>query len=217
MGMPADDLRRPTEDPPAGVMAAGDSVGLRRELLRKRFHLATVIAPALVWFLPFGVAVAILASAVVVALGIEAARRRLRWVRYRFLGGTREMLRGHERVRLTGATYMAIAYLAAAVVLPRPVAVTAMLYNALGDAVAAIVGRRWGRMRTRWGKSWEGTGAALCVNVAAGLAVPGIGPLPAVIGAVSAALLEFLPLPLDDNLRVTLGGGAALWVATLLA
>lgn len=203
-------------DPPASPDAERPRPGggLKRELLRKRIHIATAAAPALLWMLPRGAAIALLAGAVVIALVVEVARRRLRWARYRFLRGTRVMLRGHERFRLAGATHMAIAYLVAALVFPLAVAVTAMLYNALGDAVAAIVGRRWGRLRTRWGKSWEGAAAGVAVNFAAGLMVPGIGAPSALVGAVAAAMLEFLPLPLDDNLRVTLGGGAVLWIAT---
>src|SRR5690554_3299080 len=131
MGRRAGRPTRPAEDPPVAVMPAARPIGLRRELLRKRFHLATVAAPVLVWFLPVGISIAILAAAVMLALGVEVGRRHLRWMRYYFLEGTREMLRGHERFRLTGATCMAIAYLAAVIMLPRPVAVTAMLYNAL--------------------------------------------------------------------------------------
>jgi dolichol kinase len=189
----------------------GLSGGLRRELLRKRLHLATAVVPAAAWVLPWGVTAALLGAAVTVALMVEWARRKVPWARYQFLRGTRVMLRGHERHRFAGATHMAIAYLLALLVFPRAVAVAAMLYNALGDAAAAIVGRRWGRHRTAWGKSWEGAAAALGINLAVGMLMPGIGLLGAVIGALGSAILEFLPLPLDDNLRVTLGGGLALW------
>src|SRR5690606_32204023 len=97
------------------------------------------------------------------------------------------------------------------VFLPHPVALAAMLYNGLGDAAAALVGRRWGAHRTAWGKSWEGAAAALVVCLAVGLRVPGVGAAGAVAGALAAATLEFLPLRVDDNLRVTLGGGVAAW------
>lgn len=199
--------------PPAAALRP---TGVTRELMRKRIHLATAVVPAAVWLLPRNPAIALLVGAVVVAMGVEWARRRVPWVRYRFLRGTRVMLRGHERHGLAGATYMAAAYLVALLLFPKSVAVVAMLYNALGDAAAAVVGRRWGRHRTAWGKSWEGAAAALGINLAVGLLVPGIGLAGAMVGAFAAATLEFLPLPLDDNLRITLGGGLALWAAVTI-
>jgi dolichol kinase len=180
---------------------------MRREIYRKLIHLATVAVPLLVWVVPRPFALAVLGTAVVVALAVEAARRQVRWARYHFLRRTRTMLRPHERHGLAGATYMVIAYLLALLLLPRPLAVAAMLYNGLGDAAAALVGRRWGRHRTAWGKSWEGAGAALAVSLLVGLLIPGVPLAAALLGALAAASLEFLPLPLDDNLRVTLGGG----------
>ena len=190
---------------------------MRRELYRKSIHVASVAVPLLVWALPREVGLALLGGAVVVALAIEWARFRVRWVRYRFLRATRVMLRPHERTSIAGATHMAIAYLLALALFPLPIAVAAMLFNGLGDASAALVGKRWGRHRTRWGKSWEGMAAALVVNLAVALLIPGIPVAAAIAGAAAGALLEFLPIPLDDNPRVTLGGGGVAWgVAALL-
>jgi dolichol kinase len=143
------------------------------------------------------------------AVAVDWARLRLRGPRYYFLRATRTLLRRHERRAFAGATWMAIAYATAFVLLPRPVAVAGMLYNGLGDASAALVGKRFGRHRTAWGKSWEGFAAAAVVCLAVGVALPGIAPAAALAGALAAATLEFLPLPLDDNLRVTLGGALA--------
>ena len=189
--------------------------GWTRELLRKRIHLATAVVPLLVWLLPRPHAIGMMVAAVATALAIEWARRRVRWVRYRFLRHTRVMLRGHERHGLAGATHMAIAYLLALLLLPQMVAIAAMLYNSLGDTAAAVIGRRWGRHRTSWGKSWEGATAALLVNLGVGIALPGFGAGAVLAGAVISAALEFLPLPLDDNLRITLGGGLGLWAGSL--
>lgn len=192
------------------------SQGLRRELARKAFHLASVILPALAWVLPRRGGVGLLLTLAVVAIVVDVARLRFRAPRYYFLRYTRPMLRRHERRGLAGATWMAIAYAAALIVFPKPIAVAGMLYNALGDSAAALVGRRWGRHRTAWGKSWEGFAAALVVGLLIGFALPGISPAGAVLGALGAATLEFLPLPVDDNLRVTLGGAAFAWLGAFI-
>lgn len=197
------------EAPPARARPAA----LRREGYRKLIHVASVAVPAAVWLLPWGVSAALLGLGVAVALGVEWSRARSRWARYHFLRRTRTLLRAHERRGLAGATWMAVAYLAALLLFPLPVAVAAMLYIGLGDAAAALVGRRYGRHRARWGKSWEGFAAGAAVNLAVGLAMPGIGAPAALAGGLAASALEFLPLPLDDNLRVVLGGGAVLWLA----
>jgi len=194
---------------------------MKRELSRKAFHVASVALPVFAWLAPRPVALAVLLLIAVAALVVDVARLRWRWARYHFLRLTRTLLRPRERDGLAGATYMAVAYAGAFVALPTPHAVAAMLYNGLGDAAAALVGKRWGRHRTAWGKSWEGFGAALATNLGVGMAVGALDPrFPAaavVAGAVAAAALEFAPLPLDDNLRVTLGGGAAAWLASALA
>lgn len=193
---------------------------MKRELSRKVFHVASVVLPLLVWIAPRPLAVAVLVPTAAAVLAVDVARLRLRGPRYHFLRLTRTMLRPHERHGLAGATYMAVAYALALLLFPRPVAVAAMLYNGLGDAAAALAGKRWGRHRTSWGKSWEGFGAALATNLAVGLAIGALDPrLPApaaVAGALAGAALEFAPLPLDDNVRVTLGGGLAAWLAAAL-
>ncbi len=186
---------------------------LRREAARKVFHVASVVLPLAVWILPRPVGVAALTTLAATALLVDWTRLRFRAARYHFLRRTRAMLRPHERRGLAGATYMAVAYALSLLLFPtKEIAVAAMLYNGLGDASAALVGKRFGRHRTAWGKSWEGFAAALVVCLAVGVAVPGI-PFPAaLLGALVAAAVELAPLPVDDNVRVTLAGGVALWL-----
>ncbi|MDB4947796.1 MAG: phosphatidate cytidylyltransferase [Gemmatimonadetes bacterium] len=201
--------------------AARPPARMRRELARKSFHLSSTLLPLGVWFAPRPLALWVLVPAAVLAVTVDFARLRVRPFRYLFLRLTRTMLRPHERRGITGGTWMALSYAAALLLLPKPVAVAAMLFNGLGDAAAALVGKRFGRHRTRWGKSWEGFAAGVAANLAVGLTVsalaPELSPAGAAMGALAAASFEFAPLPLDDNVRVTLGGGLAAWlVSTLL-
>ncbi|HST63379.1 MAG TPA: SEC59/DGK1/VTE5 family protein [Longimicrobium sp.] len=194
---------------------------MRRELARKAIHVSSTAVPLLVWLVPRPVAIAVLVPITVLALAIDVARHRIRPFRYHFLRHTRTMLRHHERRGLAGATWMALAYAAALLLFPKPVAVAAMLFNGLGDAAAALVGKRWGRRRTAWGKSWEGFAAGLVVDLGVGLGMwmlaPAAVPLAgAVLGALVASTVEFAPLPLDDNVRVTLAGGAGILLGALL-
>lgn len=192
---------------------------MRRELARKAFHISSATLPLLVWLVPRPVALVVLVSGAVVALGVDFARLQLRVPRYYFLRATRTMLRHHERRGLAGATYMAVAYALALILFPKSIAVTAMLFNGLGDAAAALVGKRWGRHRTSWGKSWEGFAAGLVMNLSVALFIASLGMelrlAGALLGALVAAAIEFAPVPLDDNLRVTLGGGAAAWLGSV--
>lgn len=192
---------------------------MKRELARKAIHVSSTAVPLLVWLLPREVALAVLLPGAAVALGIDLARHRHRGFRYHFLRRTRTMLRTHERHGLAGATWMAVAYAAALVLFPKPVAVAAMLFNGLGDAAAALVGKRWGRRRTRWGKSWEGFAAGLATDLGVAAAISLVAGVPlsaAALGAIVAATVEFAPLPLDDNVRVTLAGGAGIMLGMAL-
>jgi dolichol kinase len=194
---------------------------IRRELARKAFHVSSASLPLLVWLAPRWLALAVLLPMAAVAVAVDWTRLRYRAPRYWFLRYTRRMLRHHERRRFAGATYMAVAYAAAVVLFPKPIAVMAMLFNGFGDAAAALVGKRFGRHRTAWGKSWEGFAAGLAVNLAVGLTIsslaPAVLPAPAAAaGAIAAAVLEFLDLPIDDNVRVTLGGGGVAFLVAML-
>ncbi len=202
------------------VQAAPAPPRIRRELARKAFHVSSAVLPLLVWMAPRWLALAVLLPMAALAVAVDWTRLRFRTPRYWFLRYTRRMLRHHERRRFAGATYMAVAYAAAVLLFPKPIAVMAMLFNGFGDAAAALVGKRFGRHRTAWGKSWEGFAAGLAVNLAVGLTIsslaPGLPALAAVAGGTAAAVLEFLDLPIDDNVRVTLGGGGVAWIVAIL-
>jgi len=188
------------------------------EARRKAIHLAFLALPLALLFEPLlwprGRAQwsVLLIVAVVGAIAIDVLRvheRRVGALFRALLGG---MLREHERSSLLGSTYLLIAALLAVELFPQTIAAAALGFTVLGDAFAAMVGRGWGRTRF-FGKSIEGAlaGFVACLAWAAFLGLTGHLPWGVLLaGAAIASLIEFLPIPLDDNLGVTLFAGYAM-------
>lgn len=126
------------------------------------------------------------------------------------------MIRDHERSALLGSTYLLLAALLATEIFPRPVAAAALGFTVLGDAFAAIVGKAWGRHRL-FKKTLEGAAGGLVACLAWAAFLVAAGHLPwtvALAGALLASLIELLPIPLDDNLGMTLAAGYAMKLLT---
>ena len=93
----------------------------------------------------------------------------------------------------------------------RETAAAALMYLIVGDTLAAIVGKAWGRTRIYGKKTLEGFLAGLVSSfLAAWALVPGVGPGPLAIAALAAAIVEVLPIPVDDNFRIPLVAGLVL-------
>lgn len=202
----------------------GKANGARRrrrvvtEAQRKAIHFAFLLLPLQILhgWLPWPVARSewrlLLVGAVLVAMAIDLARihdRRFRRFFGEFFG---QMIREHERFNLLGSTYLLLASLLVLEVCTPAVAAGAIGFTVLGDGVAGLAGRAWGRRRL-FGKTLEGTlaGLAACLVWAAWLVLTGhLTWEVAVVGALVASLVEMLPIPLDDNLGVTLFAGYAM-------
>ena len=185
---------------------------LRRELRRKALHITSGLgAPALLW-LPDSAALALFCGVSTIALGLDLLRLNVRPVRAWMYRHFRTLLRGKERRRLSGASWMVMSYTLAAVLLPAPLAALAILFVAFGDAAAALVGRALGR-RT---KSKTGFLAGLFVNCLSAAAIVSFIPeLPwytALAGAGAASLAEAWETKLDDNFRMVIASGAVMYL-----
>ncbi len=191
------------------------------EVRRKAIHLGALVIPLGLLFewLPwprgrhqFAVLFLVL---LVGAIAIDLLRIHERRVATFFRSFFGEMIREHERLSLLGSTYLVLASLLAVEIFPQPLAAAAIGFTVLGDGFAAIVGRAFGKTRL-FHKSLEGAGAGLAACLLWGAFVAGMGFVPwpvLVVGAVVASLVEVLPIPLDDNLGITLAAGYAMKVA----
>ncbi len=192
-------------------------------LRRRLFHLlASLTLPALALLLPQAAVVALAGAVAVLAVASEAARLTWaplnRWFLRRFQG----LLKPAEMRRPTAATYLAVASVVTLAVFQRPVAALALFYVAVGDPAAGIVGTRYGHIRLPWppgssrAKSLEGTLAFSAAAVGVALLLWSVGVYsvlwPAVAGALAAALVELLPIPIEDNVSVPLASAAVMGV-----
>ena len=123
--------------------------------------------------------------------------------------------------KLTGTTYFLIAAFVLILFFERGVALASLLFLILGDAVSALVGVNYGRIKLFKGKTLEGSLAFLAIDLLAGLVlltVPEISiePLVLLSGAFAAALMELLPLPIDDNLTVGIFSAAIMQIGRMI-
>jgi dolichol kinase len=195
--------------------SAAGRPGLLAEIRRKAIHLAFIVMPLqmvfpiLPWPRTAGQFRTFLLGLGIAALGIDLLRQHHRHVAIWFKRWFGEMIREHEEFSLLGSSYIVLGALIALIAFPMPVAAAALGFTIFGDAVAAIVGRACGRTRL-FNKSLEGALAGLAACLLWGAVVAAGGALPwrvAAGGALVASLIEILPIPLDDNLGITLSSG----------
>jgi dolichol kinase len=201
----------------------------RAEVLRKALHVGALLLPASILWLGRPTAALLLGVLAVVAVACDVARQRWRPAHHALLAVFAPIMRPEERppfggpLVLNGAVWMCVAAAATAALFPEAVAAAALAVLMVGDAAAALVGRRFGRTRYPGSpKSLEGTAA---FAVAGGLAAlpfalagePPVGLGVLAVGVLVAAAFEAVPFPVNDNVRVPLAAGVVMSLLTGVA
>ena len=185
------------------------------EARRKAIHLSFIVLPLqlLLLILPWprtrGEFRVLFLALTAGAIAVDVLRIHEKSVRRFFRDFFGQMIREHERMSLLGSTYLLLAALIAVEVFPLQVAAAALGYTVLGDAMGALVGKAWGKHRF-FNKSLEGALGCLAACIAWGMVVTLVTHVPWHVtlgGAIVATLVEALPIPLDDNLGITLAAG----------
>ncbi|HOP07338.1 MAG TPA: hypothetical protein PLF13_08615 [candidate division Zixibacteria bacterium] len=186
------------------------------ELLRKGTHIGALVIPAGYYFLGLskGQMLAIMVPIALAMVLVDISRFKGWWLwtgfAYRFEGG---MIRAHEKAGdFTGASYILTTVCICVIIFSKPVTIAALAFIIVGDTLAALIGRRYGRHKF-WNKSLEGSTACLIGTIAVALVAPDLALSVGITGAVVAAVVEALPLGVDDNVSVPLLSGL---VMTLL-
>ena len=183
---------------------------VKNEAPRKAIHLTSIAVPLAILHLPLTVCRRALLVVCVALLLADVAKIHQPKLRTLFVTYFGPLIRRHEHSGITGSTYMMTSALLTTYLFEPAVAGAAMLFLIVGDLFAAIVGMAWGRTRL-FHKSLEGFLAGFVTSFAAVLVLVPSLPWGAVaLGALVAAIIEVLPIPVDDNFRIPLVAGLVL-------
>jgi dolichol kinase len=217
----------PPDDDHTGISFAG-------ELRRKALHLLALLLPLTVLWLGRTISLWILIPFTSVMIMADIGRDRWAWLNSFIKEVFGPMMRTHELplpgsgIVINGATWTFISVTILTVFFPLHVVLISFSMAMIGDAAAAIIGRRYGTHS--WGRAGatiEGSTAYFVAAVITALFATGImaawlsgagiqdvDPLifAALIAAgLAAAITEALPLPGNDNVNAPLVAAAVIY------
>ena len=189
----------------------------RSEYFRKIIHIFNLVIPfTYLFFLESRFqALRILVPLTLFAIVLEYLRVRSAVIKKIFNNFLKSMLRIHEMEgKYTGATWVFISSTLTIAIFPKEIAIISLVYMSLGDTIAGLVGRKFGKTKF-YNKSIEGSLAGLIVCLLSGYLVNLTLPLVVVFsGAFAAMFIELLPMPIDDNLSVPLFAGTIMVITS---
>jgi dolichol kinase len=168
------------------------------EIKRKSFHLLSLFYIFGYWYLPKNIVILGLAVAMTIVILLEYIRFKFPKVNDFFKNNFKGFYRSEEAEKISGVVWTLSGAFIAIVLFPNKSMVFAsLLYLAVGDVAAALVGRTIGRHKIFTSKSLEGSFACFSICFIIGLLLFNIQF--ALIGAIVATLIEAIPWKLNDN------------------
>lgn len=194
---------------------------------RNAFHITSaVVAVVLIEWLQWPAALMTIALGwATFAWSCELARRRSPRVNALLMKVFSKVAHPHETKRVNSATWYATALVLLAATQSTVLCVAGVAVLGVGDPVAALVGRRFGRIKLLHGRSLEGTlafalSATLATFAAFAVFHPGLGLgfalLAAGAAATSGAVAELVSLRVDDNFSIPLSAAFGVWLVAAL-
>ncbi|MFH1941022.1 MAG: hypothetical protein ABIL68_02875 [bacterium] len=190
---------------------------VRNELIRKGIHLMTLVIPMSYIILPKAWVLVIVGFALAVAAAVEAAR--FFWADFSrlFYRLTDRLLRDHERKHLTGATYLFAGSFFTILLFEKWIAVSVISFVVDSDALAALVGKHWGKIFIYRDRTLEGGAVFFISALAVVFLVPGSRHIVGFAGAFIALCVDvFFSRVVDDNLSIPLASGGVMQIFSCL-
>jgi dolichol kinase len=186
----------------------------RINMKRPLFHfMGGLIFPVFYYFTGRDTAIYFIAGLFSLVLIFELIRSRTQvfndWLWQYF----RAFFKDKERYTMTGTPYFVGGALATVLFFDKPIAITALCFLTFGDVTAVLVGKKYGKHKIFSPKSLEGSLAFLVMVTMVGFILkkfcfPSVlTPRAIWYSALTATLIEMLPISLDDNLTVPIVTG----------
>lgn len=184
---------------------------------RPLFHfLGGMIFPVGYYFISQEIILRIIAGVLFLVLLFELVRAKYPlfndWLWRNFRGFFKEQ----EKDTVTGMPYFIGGILVTVLFFSKPVAITALCFLTFGDVTAAIIGKKIGRHKLFPPRSVEGSAAFFIIATLVGFILKqyffpaDLTVIAILASAFIAAVVETLPIALDDNLTIPIIAGAAL-------
>ena len=201
------------------------TIEYKDELVRKLIHLTSLSIPVVYYFIPRETAALILGILTFFAIVLDLARYFSPWIGKIFYKIFGFLLRRHEvdhkKKNLNGATYVLISGFLGVLLFPKVIFVTAFTILIVGDTMAALIGRKYGKHNFMF-KSLEGTLAFFISSCIVVLFTPKVAYLTqefviGFVGAFIGALVENISFKyIDDNMSIPFSVGFIMWLLYII-
>ncbi len=186
------------------------------EILRKGIHLGMLIIPIGYYFFSKVTMLVILGVLILLALGVEMIRFRYVWFSKHFNRLIGRLLRRSEQSGLTGATYLFIGAFFTILLFDKAIALIALLFLVISDALAALIGKLWGRRLLYKDKTLEGSIVFLFTALCIVLFLPTHPFVIGLIGVCAAFFIDVFITKIDDNFIIPVGSGFMMQILTMV-
>jgi len=188
-------------------------------IYRKLYRLSGIIFPLTYYFTNKKLTLSVLAVITILIVVVEILRFLLPAFNQRIFRYFGLILKEQEETRISGTSYFLIASLLTIFIFEKAIAITALTFAVFGDAVAAMAGKLFGKIRIRE-KSLEGSMACFiaCFFIGFILIYTNLWVNIKLVffGALAATMMEILPIGIDDNLTMPLFTGLIMELVRLL-
>jgi dolichol kinase len=172
-------------------------ISFANEVMRKGVHLTSILIVLVYAFMGKQACQILLITYLVLILSIE----HLRLDRGFKLPVLHVVLRQKEKAAIGSYVYFTIGALIVVSVFSKTIAFVAILMTTFGDMSAALIGKKYGRIRISNGKSLEGCIAEFIVDLTIAILLLE-NPIISLLMAFTATYVETIFVKIDDNLAI---------------